>query len=265
MLGWAGLRGAIPVVLATFPVIAEVPHSLEFFNIVFFAVLISTVVQGSTFEALARRLGVTTSESALPEALIDVGAVRRLGAEVVEFPVAAEHAIAGHRVRETGLPRDALLNVIIRGERAILPRGSTEIQAGDRLHLLVRQEASVELRGLLERWQTGPVGPPERPRPPLRAAPTPFSLRPWNAADGDPGAPARIGEVEVLDRLLTRRDGRPGALVLLADGRYAFTGDVLGIGNRSGALDGARRMLRLAEDDSERAWWRNVVGALAAP
>ena len=64
-LGWAGLRGAIPVVLATFPVIEGVPHSLEFFNVVFFAVLISTVVQGTTFEPLARRLGVTTADPAL--------------------------------------------------------------------------------------------------------------------------------------------------------------------------------------------------------
>jgi potassium/hydrogen antiporter len=59
VLGWAGLRGAVPVVLATFPVIARVPHSLEFFNIVFFAVLLSTLLQGSTFEPLARRLGAT--------------------------------------------------------------------------------------------------------------------------------------------------------------------------------------------------------------
>jgi len=65
MLGWGGMRGAVPVVLATFPVIEGVPHSLEFFNIVFFAVLISTLVQGTTFEPIARRLGVTTSERAL--------------------------------------------------------------------------------------------------------------------------------------------------------------------------------------------------------
>jgi cell volume regulation protein A len=265
VLGWAGLRGAVPVVLATFPVIRHIPHSIQFFDIVFFAVLVSTVVQGTTFEALARRLGVTTAESALPETLLDVGAVRRLGAEVVEFPVDSAHAIAGHRVRDTGLPRDALLNVIIRGEQAILPRGSTVIEPGDRLHLLVRQEASVELRGLLERWRTGPVGPAERVRPPLRAAPRPFSLGPWDPADGDPGAPHAIRGCEVIDRLLTRRDGTPGALVLLADGRYAFTGAILGIGSRTAALDGARRQLRLASADSERDWWRNVIGALAAP
>lgn len=66
VLGWAGLRGAVPVVLATFPVIEGVPRSEEFFAIAFFAVLVSTVLQGTTFEALARRLGVTTGEAALP-------------------------------------------------------------------------------------------------------------------------------------------------------------------------------------------------------
>jgi cell volume regulation protein A len=68
VLGWAGLRGSIPVVLATFPVIEGVPDSLEFFNIVFFAVLLSTLLQGATFEPLARALGVTTSTPALAEA-----------------------------------------------------------------------------------------------------------------------------------------------------------------------------------------------------
>jgi potassium/hydrogen antiporter len=64
VLGWAGLRGAVPVVLATFPVIAHVHRSLEFFNIVFFAVLLSTLLQGSTFEPLARRLGATSATTA---------------------------------------------------------------------------------------------------------------------------------------------------------------------------------------------------------
>ena len=57
VLGWAGLRGAVPVVLATFPVLAGVPVGENIFNIVFFAVLLSTVVQGATFEPLARAPG----------------------------------------------------------------------------------------------------------------------------------------------------------------------------------------------------------------
>ena len=90
-------------------------------------------------------------------------------------------------------------------------------------------------------------------------------MRPWNPADGDAGAPAGIGDVPVYDRLLTRRDGVPGALVALEDGRFAFTGEVVGMGTRAALLEGARRQLRLASDDAERDWWRNVIGALAAP
>jgi potassium/hydrogen antiporter len=66
VLAWAGLRGAVPVVLATFPVIDGVPHSLEFFNIVFFAVVLSTLLQGATFEPVARALGVVADDEAGP-------------------------------------------------------------------------------------------------------------------------------------------------------------------------------------------------------
>lgn len=154
VLGWAGLRGAVPVVLATFPVIAEVPHSLEFFNIVFFAVLLSTLLQGSSFEPLARRLRATTTEPALPRPLTEAGTIRRLGAEVLEYAVAEDDAIVGARVRELGLPREALVTVIVRGRQAIPPRGSTRVAAGDRLHLLVREETAKELVGLTERWRS---------------------------------------------------------------------------------------------------------------
>lgn len=63
LLGWTGLRGAVPVILATFPVIEGIPRSLEFFNVVFFAVLVSTLIQGTTVETLANRLGCTDASS----------------------------------------------------------------------------------------------------------------------------------------------------------------------------------------------------------
>jgi cell volume regulation protein A len=268
VLGWAGLRGALPVVFATFPVIEEIPDSLDFFNIVFFAVIVSTLLQGATFEPLARWLGVTDTEAALPLPLADSGAMRRLGAEVIEYPVGTEHAIVGSRVRELGLPRDALLNLLIRGDQALLPRGSTRIEAGDRLHLIARQEVAIELRELMGRWREGPIG--SRPRP-VRKHPsrqTPFVLRPWAAHpgdDGDPSHPSCVHGIDVIEQIRTRRDGRPGAVVLLEDGRYAFTGNVVAMGTPSQVQMAARRRLRLSKTDSERAWWREVIGALAAP
>jgi potassium/hydrogen antiporter len=162
-LGWAGLRGAVPVVLATFPVIEGVADGHELFNIVFFAVLLSTLLQGSTFEPLAKALGVTTTEPALPRPLAETGTIRGLGAEVVEYQVARDDAIAGLRVRDLGLPREALVTVIVRGERAIPPRGSTVISAGDRLHLMVTREAAGAFPSLIDRWRTGPIDPVARP------------------------------------------------------------------------------------------------------
>jgi cell volume regulation protein A len=262
VLGWAGLRGAVPVVLATFPVIAGVPRSEEFFNIVFFAVLLSTVLQGTTFEWLARKLGVTTSEAAIPAPLMEPAVMRSLGAEVVEYPVRAEDAAAGARVRELGLPRDALLNVIVRGQQAIPPRGSTRVLTGDRLHVLVRQEAALDFQQVITRWRDGPLEIARRR--PVRLGSTVFRTGPWDPSDGDPSRPPTVIGVEVIERVRTRRD-QPGALVALADGRYAYTGSVMAIGSSQQVQEAARRRLRSAVTDDDQAWWREVIGALAAP
>jgi cell volume regulation protein A len=267
ILGWAGLRGAVPVVLATFPVISGIPDSARFFNDVFFAVLLSTLLQGTTFEPLARLLKVTSAVAALPRPLAETGTIRGLGAEVAEYPVGPTDAIVGMRVRELGMPRDALLNVIVRGDQAIPPRGSTRIEAGDRLHVLVRQEAAIPFTRLLERWRTGPVGRQrKRPRPVTGTQPV-HSVRPWSARDdaGEQSHPTRLAGIPVIDQLRTRRDGKPGALVLLEDGRYAVSGESVIIGGANHVQDAARRKIRQASTDAEQAWWREVVGALAAP
>ena len=178
LLGWAGLRGAIPIVLATFPVI-EGSRADPFFDIVFFVVITSTLIQGVTFNGLARWLRLTTDEPAVSRPLLEVGTIRRLGAEVVEFPVREGDAAVGHMVRELDLPRDALVNVIVRADEALLPRGSTEIDAGDRLHILVRQPARDRVEGLFERWRSGPVGEPDELTVPMYGRAAIFSVRPW--------------------------------------------------------------------------------------
>jgi cell volume regulation protein A len=262
VLGWAGLRGAVPVVLATFPVIEHIDVGLEFFNIVFFAVVFSTLLQGTSVEWLARKLGVTTTEPALPRPLVETGTVRRLGAEIVEYPVGADDAIVGQLVRELGLPRDALLSVIVRGEEALLPRGSTRIEADDRLHVIVREEVASDMPELLERWRLGPVELPQQAHVRLRAGTAVFTTRSWSAADGDAGFPKKVEGVAVVQQLRTRRD-KPGALVALDDGRFAVTGPLLASGAPLQLQRYARRRLASEEDAAARAWWQEVIGALA--
>lgn len=264
VLGWAGLRGAVPVVLATFPVLAGVHNSADFFDIVFFAVLLSTVLQGSTFEALARRLGATAAAPSLTtSALSETGTIRSLGADSVEYAVAPDDAIVGLRIRDLELPRAAVVNLIVRDEQAVPPRGSTRVRAGDMLHVLIRREALPVMRELTDRWHSGPIGPRPRPkRIPEGHAPV-FHVRPWNAVgDGDPNTTATVAGRVVVDRLRTRRD-MPGALVLLDDGYYAVTGPILALGREQLLSQWVRRKARSAPTDAERSWWEEVLGALA--
>jgi potassium/hydrogen antiporter len=263
MLGWAGLRGATPIVFATFPVTEGLPGGMDIFNVAFYVVLLSTIVQGTTIEPVARILGVTSDEAALPAPLVEPVLLNRLGAEVVQFPVRERDAVVGHPVRELGLPREALLNVIVRGERAIPPRGSTVVQAGDQLHVIVRQEVALEFQELMRMWRAGPLEAHKRPRPRVLSRPAVTTTRPWEDGDGDPSRPSTVVGVDVVDQLRTRRDGEAGALVALADGRFAVTGPLLSVGP-AGELQGvARRRLARAESPGERAWWQEVVGALA--
>ena len=266
MLGWAGLRGAIPIWLATFPVIAGVEGADQIFNAIFFVVVTSTLIQGATFEPLAQRLGLTSTEPALPRPLIETGIIRPLGGETLVWRVATGDAAVGHMIKDLGLPREALVNLIIRGEIAIPPRGSTEIEAGDELHVVVRAEQHDEVEAMTESWRTGPLGEPPVPALPPRGAPQVFSVRRWTEADGDPAHPEAVEGTAVLARLRLRRDGA-GSLVLLADGRYAVgSQELLAVGGRRALADwAARRIRRPGLSSQEVAWWQEVAGALVAP
>lgn len=261
VLGWAGLRGGVPVVLGTFPVIAGVEGATDMFNIVFFAVVVSTVLQGATFEPFARWLGVTTNERALPAPLMETSAVRRLGAEVVQFEVRADDAIVGLRVRDLQLPRDALLNLVVQNDTAIPPRGSTVVASGSELHILVRQEAFADFQGLLRKWREGPMDRPRERPIGIRQA-TIFSTGPWREADGDPSHPKTVGGKAVIEQIRTRRD-EPGAVVVLEDGTFAYTGRVTAVGSPSDLQRAATRRLGLSKTDNERAWWREVIGSIS--
>ncbi|MGH2941773.1 MAG: potassium/proton antiporter, partial [Solirubrobacteraceae bacterium] len=106
------------------------------------------------------------------------------------------------------------------------------------------------------------VGPAPRPeRTPPTGAPI-FTTRPWTDADGDPDTPSKVLGLRVVERLNTRWDV-PGALVVLEDGRYAVTGPHVLVGAREQVQWHARRRLRTAKSDAERAWWQEVIGASA--
>jgi cell volume regulation protein A len=119
LLGWAGLRGAVPIVLATFVLSSGLGKAETIFNAVFFVVVVSALVQGTTLEWIAARLGLVDPRPAVIAAPLEVDALGSL--ELVEFDVAGDHAIAGAEVPELGLPRSALIAVVARHGDTIPP------------------------------------------------------------------------------------------------------------------------------------------------
>jgi cell volume regulation protein A len=267
-------RGEFELILASLAVAAGLDRRVAPFAALYVLVLsiLSPLFSARSF-VLARWLPrrmfgpepplATTADPKPSEPIIEVGVIRRLGAETIEHPVRHDHAVIGAHVRDLGLPRDALVSVIVRGDEAIAPRGSTRIRAGDRLHILVRRELAKEVDALQERWRHGPIGTPPRPRRRLRGSTPIFTVRPFadDAVVGDLDAPERVLDRAVAARLRVRRD-RPGALVALEDGRYAVTGPLLIAGSRDDVTTYARQRAEGADPDA-RAWLQTVVGALA--
>ena len=127
------------------------PHSNTIFNAVFFVVVISTIVQGTSLEWFAGRLGLLSPAPVAHEAPLEVSPLSKL--DLIDFAVAPDHAIAGAAVRELGLPRSAIVAVVVRGEDSIPPRGSTLVRPGDRLFVLAPRAMRKDVDDVFARWR----------------------------------------------------------------------------------------------------------------
>ena len=267
-------RGEFELILASLAIAAGLDARVAAFAAFYVLILsILSPVFSARSEVLARMLpkrilpdytvGTAATELERSEPLIEVGVIRRLGAETVEYPVKPGYAVVGAHVRDLALPREALVSAIVRGDEVVAPRGSTLIRTGDRLHILVRREAARQVEDLQERWRTGPVGPPPRPRRKMRGTPPIFTVRPFDeqAVEGELDDPQQVLDQQVVARLRVRRD-QPGALVALEDGRYAVTGPLVIAGSRDDVTTYARRRVNTS-DPEQRAWLQSIVGALA--
>jgi potassium/hydrogen antiporter len=155
LIGWAGLRGAVPIVLATFPLSKGLPESQTIFDAVFFVVLVSVLVQGLTLPRVAARLGLASRAAPAPHPPIVTEAVRDLGGEIIEHAVEEGDEIIGRAVRDLGLPRRSVITMIVRDGQALPPRGSTTIALGDRLYVLARADAHDDTVRALEGGHPG--------------------------------------------------------------------------------------------------------------
>lgn len=149
-LSWAGLRGAVPIVLALFPMIAGLAHSQLYFNIIFFIVLTSTLIQGTTISPLAEKLGLVKDSTANPIETLEVLKVGKEDLATMEYRVNHASKINHKEIKDIMLPDKTLINIIIRDDHTIIPTANTKIREDDILYLLVPREEKERVKKLLE-------------------------------------------------------------------------------------------------------------------
>jgi potassium/hydrogen antiporter len=167
-ISWAGLRGAVPIVLATFPVAAGVDGALRVFDTVFVLVVVFTLIQGGSLPWMARRLRIAAPVTPR-DIQVEAAPLEELDAEMMQLTVPEGSRLHGVYLPELRLPEDAAVVLIVRDGRSFVPDASTRLMRGDQALLVSarrsRREAERRLRavsraGRLASWrgETGAAG-----------------------------------------------------------------------------------------------------------
>ena len=139
-VSWVGLRGAVPIIFATYPVVADVEGASQIFNIVFFVTILSLIVQGTTVISSARRLGLIESASASDDDFgVELADEHPSSLKTIELSEA--DLSGGDTLKEMHLPEGSLVMLINRDGRYIVPNGTRRLKAGDKL-LIIRESES---------------------------------------------------------------------------------------------------------------------------
>lgn len=165
-MSWVGLKGAVPITLATFPLMFATPEiSLQaplLFDVVFFIVVVSAVLQGTSLAPAARWLGLECPRAPEPPVTLEISSLRHVDGKVVDYTVTEDSSAAGRLVKELALPGGVVIAMITRGDKVIPPQGITRIHARDHVILVLRpgMELLVDQVFSKRRTEAAPV-PPE--------------------------------------------------------------------------------------------------------
>ena len=135
-VSWVGLRGAVPIILATFPLASGVEHAGVIFNAVFFVVILSVALQGTTLSVVARWLKLDAPEPDVSDDREEIVGGATTGRRLHEIEIHNGSWVVGKRVVELDLPEGVWVVLLNRGEDYLVPQGPTVIEAGDRLTVL---------------------------------------------------------------------------------------------------------------------------------
>ena len=152
-VSWVGLRGAVPVILATFPLLAGLPDAEMIFNVVFFIVLTSALLQGWSIPTVARILNVDAPIRKQRKYPIEFAPLEGVDTELIDLIVPFRSAVAGRPIVELGMPADSLIVLISRDKDFLVPSGGTILQEGDTVLVLVNKGNLPAVRSIFSELQ----------------------------------------------------------------------------------------------------------------
>ena len=138
LISWVGLRGSVPIILAIFPLIFGMPYAELIFNVVFFIVLISALLQGSTLPYAARKLGLVLDDNVKASSTLEIVKVAKSKRELIEIEVSKLSPALDKTISELALPDNTVVAMIARGEDTLIPKGSTKIERGDQIFIITK-------------------------------------------------------------------------------------------------------------------------------
>lgn len=151
MISWVGLRGAVPIILGTFPLLHGIERAETIFNTVFFIVVTSVLLQGTTLTTVAGWLDVREPLTAKRRNPFEIIPTQKTESEFVELTVSANSPVIGKQIVDLHLPKSVLIVLLSRGEAYLTPRGATILQEGDDLLVLTDRHSSPMMRDLVNR------------------------------------------------------------------------------------------------------------------
>ncbi|MBX3416121.1 MAG: potassium/proton antiporter [Pirellulaceae bacterium] len=138
-LSWVGLKGAVPITLAIFPLMNGIEGAATIFDVVFFIVIISAILQGSTLKWVAQFLRLDVPPKREPPITLEISSLHEVDADIVDYYIDADSQVAGKRIRDLALPAEVVIALVVRHHQSRLPKGSFRIEADDHVIVVVNR------------------------------------------------------------------------------------------------------------------------------